>query len=277
MQRTLNCAGRLIDVSSPKVMGILNLTPDSFYSKSRFSLDKELLGQAEKMIRDGVTFIDVGGYSSRPGASFVSEKEELSRVVPAVVLLLKNFPDILISVDTFRSEVAKKGIEAGAVIVNDISGGNLDEDMFKTIAQVQVPYVMMHLRGTPQTMMQFTHYDDMMIDITRYFSEKIAQAQAAGINDIILDPGFGFAKTRQQNFEVLNHLEHFAILEKPLLVGISRKSMIYKTLQVSAHEAKNGTSVLNTIALLKGASILRVHDVKEAIETIRLVEEVSYK
>ncbi len=277
MPRTLNCAGRLIDVSTPKVMGILNLTPDSFYSKSRFSSDKKLLIQAEKMLASGATFIDMGGYSSRPGAPFVSEKEELSRVISAVELLLKNFPDILISIDTFRSSVAKKCIDAGAVMINDISGGTLDKNMLRTIATLQVPYVMMHLRGTPQTMMQFTHYDDMMIDITCYFSEKITQAQAAGINDIILDPGFGFAKTRQQNFELLNHLEHFTLFEKPLLVGLSRKSMIYKTLQISALEAKNGTSVLNTIALLKGASILRVHDVKEAIETIRLVKEVSYK
>lgn len=275
MARTLNCAGNLIDLSTPKVMGILNLTPDSFYEGSRFSSNKKLLLHVEKMLQEGATFIDVGGYSSRPGADFVSEEEEHTRVVPAIEQIVKEFPEVLLSIDTFRSGVAKAGVEAGAVMVNDISGGDLDKKMLPTVAKLQVPYIMMHMRGTPQTMTKFTDYDNVTRDIVAYFSEKIALTNKLGLNDLVIDPGFGFAKTRQQNFELLNHLSHLKILEKPLLVGISRKSMIYKTLKTTPEKALNGTTVLNTVALLKGASILRVHDVKEAVEAIQLVKSIT--
>ena len=275
MPRILNCAGNLIDLSTPKVMGILNLTPDSFYEGSRFSSNKKLLLHVEKMLQEGATFLDIGGYSSRPGADFVSEEEEHSRVVPAIEQIVKEFPEVLLSVDTFRSGVAKAGVEAGAVMVNDISGGDLDKKMLPTVAKLQVPYIMMHMRGTPQTMTKFTDYDNVTRDIVAYFSEKIALTNKLGLNDLVIDPGFGFAKTRQQNFELLNHLSHLKILEKPLLVGISRKSMIYKTLKTTPEKALNGTTVLNTVALLKGASILRVHDVKEAVEAIQLVKSIT--
>lgn len=275
MPRTLNCAGNLIDLSTPKVMGILNLTPDSFYEGSRFSSNKKLLIHVEKMLQEGATFLDIGGYSSRPGADFVSEKEEHSRVVPAIEQIVKEFPEVLLSVDTFRSAIAKVSIEVGAVMINDISGGDLDKKMFPTVAKLQVPYIMMHMRGTPQTMTKFTDYDNVIRDIVAYFSEKIALTNKLGLNDVVIDPGFGFAKTRQQNFELLNHLAHFQILEKPLLVGVSRKSMIYKTLKTTPERALNGTTVLNTVALLKGASILRVHDVKEAVEAIQLVKSIT--
>ncbi len=275
MPRILNCAGNLIDLSTPKVMGILNLTPDSFYEGSRFSSNKKLLLHVEKMLQEGATFIDVGGYSSRPGADFVSEEEEHTRVVPAIEQIVKEFPEVLLSIDTFRSGVAKAGVEAGAVMVNDISGGDLDKKMLPTVAKLQVPYIMMHMRGTPQTMTKFTDYDNVTRDIVAYFSEKIALTNKLGLNDLVIDPGFGFAKTRQQNFELLNHISHLKILEKPLLVGISRKSMIYKTLKTTPEKALNGTTVLNTVALLKGASILRVHDVKEAVEAIQLVKSIT--
>ncbi|MCF6307520.1 MAG: dihydropteroate synthase [Flavobacteriaceae bacterium] len=252
-------------------MGILNLTPDSFYDGGKLSSEKEILSQAEKMLSEGAAFLDLGGYSSRPGASFVSEEEEMQRVLPVVELLLKEFPNALLSIDTFRSDVARKSVEIGAAIINDISGGNMDEQMFKTIAKLQVPYIMMHLRGTPETMMQNTNYKDLIKEVLFYFSERIAKARSLGINDIITDPGFGFSKTTKQNFELLNELELLKILDIPLLIGISRKTMIYKTLDISANEALNGTTALQAIALQKGVSILRVHDVKEAVETINLM------
>ena len=267
---TINCKGTLIDLSSPKVMGILNLTPDSFYDGGQHKNEKYILKHVEKMLSEGATFIDIGAYSSRPNADHVSEKEELKRILPIVGLLFNEFPEILISIDTFRSEVAKQSIEAGAALINDISAGKLDDNMLKTIADLHVPYIMMHMRGTPQTMQKQTKYDDLLKDILFYFSERLAQAKQLGIIDIIVDPGFGFAKTLEQNFELLNKLELFKMIEKPLLVGISRKSMIYKALETSAKEALNGTSVLNTVSLQKGASILRVHDVKEAMECIKL-------
>ncbi len=257
-------------------MGILNLTPDSFYGESRFSSTKELLLQVEKMLTQGASFLDIGGYSSRPGADFVSEKEEHTRVIPAITHILKEFPEALISIDTFRSSIARASIEAGAIMVNDISAGNLDKNMMTTIASLQVPYVMMHMRGTPQTMARLTQYDNLTLDITRYFSGKISEAHAQGIYDVVIDPGFGFAKTRQQNFELLNSLEHLNILDAPLLVGVSRKSMIYKTLQTTPEDALNGTTVLHTLALLKGASILRVHDIKEALECIKLIDNLKF-
>ena len=267
----INCKGRLIDLSSPKVMGILNITPDSFFEHSRTQTESDILKKAELMLKQGAAFIDIGGYSSRPDADDVAEDEELKRVVPAIELLIKEFPEILISIDTFRSKVAAEAIESGAAIINDISAGNLDKKMMPVIAKYQVPYIMMHMRGTPKTMKQLTNYKDLVSDITYYFSEKIKEARALGINDLILDPGFGFAKTTEQNFELLKKSELFSSFKLPVLIGISRKTMIHKTLNIVPNEALNGTTVLNTLALTKGASILRVHDVKEAMETIKLV------
>jgi len=272
---TINCKRKLIDLSSPKVMGILNITPDSFYDGGKHKNETSILKHVECMLEEGTTFIDIGAYSSKPNADFVSEAVELQRIVPIVEIVLKNFPEALISVDTFRSKVAKQCIEAGAALINDISAGKLDENMLTTVASLHVPYIMMHMKGTPQTMQQHTNYDNLTKDILFYFSERIATAKALGIVDIIIDPGFGFAKTLEQNYELLNHLELFKMIEKPILVGVSRKSMIYKTLETTANDALNGTTVLNTIALQKGASILRVHDVKEAMETIKLVESLN--
>ncbi|WP_298396757.1 dihydropteroate synthase [Flavobacterium sp.] len=272
---TINCKGQLIDLSTPKVMGILNVTPNSFYDGGKHFDEKLILQQVEKMLLDGATFIDIGGYSSKPNAEFVSEEEELQRILPVVQKVLKEFPAIIISIDTFRSKVAKETIESGAAIINDISAGNLDEEMFETVANLRVPYIMMHMRGTPQTMQKMTHYEDIVKEMIFYFSEKVAKARSLGINDLIIDPGFGFAKTLEQNFEVLNKLEFFKILELPLLAGVSRKSMIYKTLDTTAEFALNGTTVLNTISLLKGAKILRVHDVKEAAECVKLLNQFN--
>lgn len=270
---TINCKGNLIDLSRPKVMGILNRTPNSFYAESRISEESVLLKKAEKMLEEGATFIDIGGYSSRPDAEDVSIEEELNRVLPAIELLVKNFPEIIISVDTFRAEVADKSIQAGAAIINDISAGSLDQEMMPTVAKHQVPYIMMHMRGTPKTMQSLTDYKDLPRDVIYYFSAKIKLARQHGINDIITDPGFGFAKTTEQNFELFKNLELFKSLDLPFLVGISRKSMIYKSLGISAQEALNGTTVLNSLALARGASILRVHDVKEAIECVKLYSQ----
>ncbi len=267
---TINCKGQLIDLTSPKVMGILNLTPDSFYDGGKYKNESEILSIVESMLHDGATFIDVGAYSSRPNANHISENEELDRIVPIIELLTKSFPDILLSIDTFRSRVAKQCIEAGACIINDISAGKLDEHMLATVANLHVPYIMMHMRGTPQNMQKQTQYDYLVKDILFYFSERIAAARALGIIDMIVDPGFGFAKTIAQNFELLNNLELFKILDLPILVGLSRKSMIYKSLDINVNEALNGTTVLNTVAIQKGVNILRVHDVKEAVECIKL-------
>ncbi|WP_341966084.1 dihydropteroate synthase [Flavobacterium psychrophilum] len=267
---TINCKGQLIDLSTPKVMGILNVTPDSFYDGGRFVSEKNVLIQVENMLQDGANFIDIGGQSSKPKAAIVSIDEELKRVVSIVDLILKKFPETMISIDTFNSKVAQIAVEKGAAIINDISAGNLDDNMFETIAKLQVPYIMMHMRGTPQTMQEMTNYDDLVKDILFYFSEKVAKARSFGINDLIIDPGFGFAKTLEQNFELLNKLELFEMLELPILVGVSRKSMIYKTLETTPENALNGTSVLNTISLTKGGNILRVHDVKEAVECVKL-------
>lgn len=278
---TINCKGQLIDLITPKVMGILNVTPNSFFDGGKYypevSGEDKILSQVEKMLEEGATFIDIGGYSSKPSAEFVSEAEELQRIVPIVQLILEHFPETLISIDTFRSEVAKVCIENGAAIINDISAGNLDTKMMETIAKYNVPYIMMHLRGTPQTMQSMTNYENIIKEILFYFSERIAKARSFGINDLIIDPGFGFAKTLEQNYEVLQKLELFEILELPLLAGFSRKSMIYKTLHSTAEEALNGTSVLNTIALTKGAKILRVHDVKEAMECVSLFNKMRAK
>lgn len=272
---TINCKGNLIDLSVPKIMGILNCTPDSFYDGGKYKSESEILSQVEKMLNEGATFIDIGAYSSKPGADFVSEDEELQRLLPIIDLVLQHFPEALLSVDTFRSKVAKKAVENGAAIVNDISAGLLDDNMLETVAKLQVPYIMMHMKGNPQTMQSLTNYDDIVKEMTFYFSERINKARSFGLNDIIIDPGFGFAKTLEQNYEVLQKLDYFNILELPILVGVSRKSMIYKLLENSPQEALNGTSVLNTIALQKGAKILRVHDVKEAVECVKLVSRIK--
>lgn len=267
---TINCKGTLIDLQRPKIMGILNLTPDSFFDGGQYDSDSKVLHRAEQILSEGATFIDLGAYSSRPGADFVPESEELQRIVPIVKQLKKHLPEAHLSIDTFRSAVAKACVEEGAAIVNDISAGKLDAKMLETVGELQVPFIMMHLRGTPQTMQKMTDYDDIVKEMLLYFSERIQAARRFGINDLIVDPGFGFAKTLEQNYEVLRKLDLFQMLELPLLAGVSRKSMIYKVLGNSAEEALNGTSVINTIALTKGAKILRVHDVKEAVEAVRL-------
>ena len=267
---TINCKGQLIDLSTPKVMGILNVTPNSFFDGGKYKNESEIRSQVEKMLNDGATFIDIGAYSSKPNAEFVSETEELQRIVPIVNLILKHFPETLLSIDTFRSEVAKACIENGAALINDISAGNLDDKMLETIAKYNVPYIMMHMRGTPQTMQSMTDYENIVKEMLFYFSEKVAKARSLGINDLIVDPGFGFAKTIEQNYEVLQKLDLFSTLELPILVGFSRKSMIYKALNSNAENALNGTTVLNSIGLTKGAKTLRVHDVKEAMECVAL-------
>lgn len=270
----INCKGKLVDLNQPKVMGILNCTPDSFFDGGKYRNENQLLTQIGKMLADGADFIDIGAYSSKPNADFVSEAEELQRIIPVVELVLKHFPEALISVDTFRAKVAEVCINSGAAVINDISAGLLDEAMLTTVGQLKVPYIMMHMRGTPQTMSTLTQYDDIMKEMLFYFSERIATARAAGINDIIIDPGFGFAKTLEQSYAVMQNLELFGITGLPLLAGISRKSMIYKLLETSPQQALNGTTVLNTIALTKGAKILRVHDVREAVEVIRIFDNL---
>lgn len=274
---TINCKGKLVDLSSPKVMGILNLTPNSFYDGGKYNDEKAILTQVQKMLDQGATFIDVGAYSSKHNADFVSEEEELQRLIPVIELLVNTFPEILISVDTFRSKVAENAIEAGAALINDISAGSLDENMMQTVAKLQVPYIMMHMKGTPNTMQSLTQYDDILQEIMFYFAEKIQLARSFGVNDLIIDPGYGFAKTTEQNFELMHKSEILKHLKLPILVGISRKSMIYKTLKNTPQEALNGSTALNAFALMKGASILRVHDVKEAVETITLYEALTQK
>jgi len=270
---TINCKGELLSMDTPKVMGILNHTPDSFYEGSRVT-EKTLLQRAETMLAQGADFIDVGGYSTRPNAPEVSQTEELSRVVPVVRSLVQHFSEIRISVDTFRSEVARQSLLEGACIINDISAGLLDEQMLPVVAQFQVPYIAMHLVGTPQTKQQHTDYKDIISDMRYYFSERKAKALEAGINDFIVDVGFGFSKTLDQNYEILKHLERFQILKAPLLVGLSRKSMLYKLLDTDPAGALNATTIANTIALLKGAHIIRVHDVKEAKECVKIISKI---
>ena len=268
---TLNLKGKLVDLSSPCVMGILNLTVDSFYSNSRFGSVEQALLRAETIINEGGRFIDIGAYSSRPGANEVSEEEETDKIVAVVEAICNAFPDALLSIDTFRAKVARAAVEAGAHIINDISAGNMDAAMFQTVAHLNVPYIMMHMKGTPKTMQQNTNYQNLMLEMTGYFSDKISRLKSLGVKDIILDPGFGFAKTLEQNYEVLQHMETLDMFELPVLAGLSRKSMIYKFLGGGPEQALNGTTTLNTIALLKGARILRVHDVKAATECIALV------
>lgn len=272
--KTLNVNGKLVDLSSPAVMGILNITADSFFAGSRFIAETEILKQAEKMLSEGATFLDVGGYSSRPGATNISVDEELQRAVSAIKSIIKEFPSALISIDTFRAEVARQAVREGASIINDISAGELDQNMFKTVAELKVPYIAMHMRGTPQTMKELTNYSNLIKEVFDYFVVKIDQLKKLGVNDVIIDPGFGFAKTTEQNFELLAHLDHFKYLDTPILAGLSRKSMIWKTLGITADEALNGTTALNMTALLKGANILRVHDVKEAVHVIKLASRL---
>ncbi len=274
--KTLNVRGKLIDLSVPKVMGILNVTPDSFFDGNRYTNLSQALKQTEKMIQEGASFIDVGGYSSRPGATNISPEEELKRVIPVIQSIAKAFPEISISIDTFRASVAQGAVEAGAGLINDISGGQLDSKLFDAVGNLQVPYILMHMRGNPETMTQLNQYENLVKDITDYFHQKIYQLQNRGVKDIIIDPGFGFAKNIEQNFELLSELDYLKILGKPILAGLSRKSMIWKSLKITPEEALNGTTSLNTVALLKGASILRVHDVKAASEAIKLLEKVKF-
>mgnify|MGYP001586393138 FL=1 len=271
----INCNGNLIDLSTPKVMGILNVTPNSFYDGGKHKEINSIIHQVDKMLSEGADFIDIGAYSSKPSAEFVSEEEEIKRLVHIIKELVETFPTIILSVDTFRANVARASVENGVAMVNDISAGLLDDKMLETVADIKVPYIMMHMRGNPQTMQSLTDYNDIVKEMIFYFSERIKKARSFGISDIIIDPGFGFAKTLEQNYEVLHKMELFSMLELPLLAGISRKSMIYKVLESSPQEALNGTSVLNAIALQKGAEILRVHDVKEAVECIKLVSKLK--
>jgi len=271
---TINCKGKLVDVSSPKVMGVLNITPDSFFDGGKYNNEKAILTQTEKMLLDGATFIDVGAYSSRPGAKHISEEEELARIVPVVELLLKNFPEIILSIDTFRSKVAEETINSGAAIINDISGGKLDDNMFATIGKLRVPYILMHMQGTPQSMQQNPTYENVVTEIISFFAEQLQKLRALQVSDVIIDVGFGFGKTIAHNYEILQKLSLFKNLDAPILAGVSRKSMLYKLLEVTPQEALNATTVANTIALLNGAHILRVHDVKEAVEAIKITKQI---
>lgn len=269
-KKTLNIRGRMTNLTAPLVMGILNITSDSFFAGSRVISNDQILDRAGEMVREGVDIIDIGGYSTRPGAADIDVYEESDRVESAVAPLNKYFPELIISVDTFRSVVARRAVEAGAHIINDVSGGDLDVEMFETVAELKVPYVLMHMRGTPQTMNQMTVYRHLVTDILRDLKQKADVLRSKGVADILIDPGFGFAKTTAQNFDLMHHLSEFQLLGYPVLVGISRKASIYKTLNITPEEALNGTTVLNTIALQNGASVLRVHDVNAAVEAVKL-------
>jgi len=271
---TLNCKGRLLVIDKPLVMGIINATPDSFFGGSRFNGIDEIITEAEKMLNDGADIIDIGGQSTRPGSELITADEEIKRVVPAIKAIANKFPSAFISIDTFYSKVAIAAVDAGAAIINDISAGSMDNKMIDTVAELKVPYVLMHMKGTPQTMQQNAVYENVTREVLDFFIAKTQELKKAGIIDIIIDPGFGFAKTIDQNFELLKDLSVFKMLDKAIMLGISRKSTIYKTLGVSADDALNGTSVLNTIGLMNGASILRVHDVKEAKEAVKLFSAI---
>lgn len=274
---TINCKGRLIDFSEPKIMGILNTTPNSFYDGGSNHTMDLIFQKLEKHLNDGADMIDIGGYSTKPGAEEVSEEEEIERTAPVIEKIIEKFPDLILSVDTFRGNVAREAVKAGVAIINDVSGFELDKNMLQTVADLKVPYILMHMQGTPQTMQNDPHYDDITLEVNEYFSEKIDKLRALGVNDIILDPGFGFAKTLAHNYELFNHLEVLGFEEYPLLVGISRKSMIYNYFGTSPKEALNGTTALNMVALQKGAKILRVHDVKEAKETLQIYHALNGK
>jgi dihydropteroate synthase len=272
-KKTLNCRGKLLDLSTPVVMGILNLTPDSFYDGGELNTIDATITKCAKMLNDGAAIIDIGAYSTRPGAEDISEEEELKRLQPYLKELVSNFPDAVFSVDTFRSNVAQRAIKNGAAIINDISGGN--DEMFQTVRSLGIPYILMHIKGTPQTMQQNLQEGKILNEVLFYFSEKLNKLHCLGVNDIILDPGFGFGKTLEQNYELLREFEQFGIFDKPVLAGVSRKSMINKVLGTKPENALNGTTVLNTLLLEKGAAILRVHDVKEAVEAIKLVGQLN--
>lgn len=269
---TLNCKGRLLVVDKPLVMGIINATPDSFFENSRQQTVDAILQQAEKMINEGADILDIGGQSTRPGSSAIDAEEELKRVIGGIEAIHRHFPEVFISVDTYYSLVAREAVNAGASIVNDISAGSMDKNMIAAVAVLNVPYVLMHMKGTPQTMQQSSHYENVTREVLDFFIHKIDQLNQSGINNIIIDPGFGFGKTIDHNFELLHNLAVFKMINRPLLFGISRKSTVYRTLDISAAEALNGTTVLNTIGVMNGASIIRVHDVKEAKEVITLIE-----
>lgn len=276
MKQTINIKGNLISLETPLVMGIVNVTPDSFYEGSRKQSDKEVVERAQQILEQGGNIIDIGGQSTAPTSTLHTAKEELERISPVLSVIQREFPNSILSVDTFYSEVAKAAVEKyGVAIINDISGGQIDKNMFATVAELNVPYILMHMRGTPQTMQQFTNYDNFIEDIIYYFSEKIAHLNSLGVNDIIIDPGFGFSKTLEQNYELMAHLKYFHIFDSPLLVGISRKSMLYRPLGTNAEESLNATTVMNTYALQSGAKILRVHDVKEAVECVRLTNKLN--
>lgn len=274
--RTINVNGQLMELQSPQVMGILNITPDSFYAGSRKQTEADILSRTRQILEEGASIIDIGAYSSRPNAEHISPDDEMQRLRTALHLINRDFPDAVISIDTFRADVARMCVEEyGAAIINDISAGQMDEQMFTTIAQLGVPYIIMHMQGTPQDMQTNPHYENLLKEVFFYFSEKVQKLRDLGVKDIILDPGFGFGKTLEHNYQLMNHLEEFSVFDLPLLVGISRKSMIYKLLESTPEEALNGTSILNTIALLKGANFLRVHDVKAATEAIAIVQKMK--
>lgn len=271
--RYINVNGSLLDLSQPRVMGILNVTPDSFYAGSRTQTEAEIVRRVKQIVSEGAAIIDIGAYSSRPNADNVSAREEMERLRMGLKILFEIQPDAVVSVDTFRADVARMCVEEyGVAIINDIAAGEMDANMFHTVAALNVPYIMMHMQGTPQSMQQHPHYDNLLKEVFLYFARKVQQLRDLGVKDVILDPGFGFGKTMEHNYELLSHLEEFRIFELPLLVGVSRKSMIYRLLDITPQEALNGTTVLDTICLLKGADILRVHDVKEAVETVRIVQ-----
>ena len=276
MIKSININGELLDFSTPLVMGILNVTPDSFYSGSRKQSEEEIVSRVCQILEEGGKIVDIGGQSTTPTSTLIPAKEELKRLEPTLRLIRKEFPNTILSIDTFYSEVARPAVEKyGVNIINDISGGQIDDNMFETVARLNVPYILMHMRGTPQTMQQHTRYDNFIQDILYYFSEKLSKLNLLGVNDIIIDPGFGFSKTTDQNYQLMAYLKYFNIFDVPILVGISRKSMIYKLLECTPQESLNGTSALNTFALLSGANILRVHDVKEAVECVKIVEKIS--
>lgn len=275
-RRTINCRGKLLDLSEPLVMGILNVTPDSFYDGAKYINEQQIETHVQKMLDEGASIIDIGGYSSRPGAEHISEEEEIYRLIPVVQFVHKHFPGAIISVDTFRAGIAEKAIESGASIINDISGGAIDDKMFDVIARNHVPYILMHMKGNPQNMQFETNYENLMEEILFYFATRVNRLREKGVKDIIIDPGFGFSKTMEQNYELLNKLQDFKILGLTIMVGISRKSMINRILNTKPSEALNGTIAIHTLALLNGASILRVHDVKEAVEVLKIVKTYNH-
>lgn len=273
---TINIKGQLIDISAPLVMGILNITPDSFYADSRKQTEEQIILRVHQIVSEGGTFVDIGAQSTRPSSTLLSAKEEIERLAFALKIINREFPDVILSADTFYADVARFAVEEhGVALINDVSGGEMDKNMFRTVAHLNVPYILMHMRGTPQTMAQLTHYDNLIQDILYYFSKKVTELHLLGVKDVILDPGFGFSKTLEQNYELMAQLRAFSVFDLPLLVGVSRKSMIYNLLGINSSESLNGTTVLNTFAIENGANILRVHDVKDALEAIRIVQTLD--